>query len=157
MERPQQAQDGVTAQHQLLLVIRAQPSSPTIGDVADHLMLRHHSAVDCMDRAVTAARAPPQRRDSLRAVGLRRPATGARILAGLSESHLEELRRTPRAGLGGPGEGGESPSRWAFLAGLGGLAFLVVSGRDPRRYFEVSFLSTLGASIVHGASGARAC
>ena len=60
----QQAEEaGVTpAQHQLLLVVRAHPSSPTIGDVADHLMLRHHSAVELVDRAVAAGLVPPQRR-----------------------------------------------------------------------------------------------
>ena len=92
----QQAEEaGITpAQHQLLLVIRANPSSPTIGDVADHLMLRHHSAVELVDRAVAAGLV--RRRsdgDDLRAVRLDLTATGARILAGLSESHLEELRR----------------------------------------------------------------
>ncbi len=43
---------------------------------------------------------------------------------------------------------------WAILAGLvGGLVFLVVIwDAILGGYFEVSFLSTLGASIVHGAS-----
>jgi len=46
---------GVTpAKHQLLLAIRghADPAGPTIGDIADYLVLRHHSAVGLVDRAV---------------------------------------------------------------------------------------------------------
>ena len=44
---------GVTpAQHQLLLAIRGNPdpSGPTIGDVAEALLLPHHSAVGLVDR-----------------------------------------------------------------------------------------------------------
>ncbi|MFN8233449.1 MAG: helix-turn-helix domain-containing protein [Actinomycetota bacterium] len=70
-----------TAQHQLLLVVRAHddPAGPTIGDVADHLLLRHHSAVELVDRAATAGlvrRAPDA--DDQRAVRIcsRRSATG---------------------------------------------------------------------------------
>ena len=39
---------GLTpAQHQLLLAVRghADPRGPTVGEVADYLLLRHHSAV----------------------------------------------------------------------------------------------------------------
>src|SRR2546421_20509 len=47
---------GVTpAQHQLLLAIRGHPSGPpTIGEVAGHLLLRHHSVVGLVDRAEQA-------------------------------------------------------------------------------------------------------
>ena len=48
---------GLTAaQHQLLLAIRGHPAAepPSIGDVARHLLLRHHSAVELVDRAVGA-------------------------------------------------------------------------------------------------------
>ena len=88
---------GVTpAHHQLLLVVRAlgENQGPTIGDVADHLLLRHHSAVELVDRAVTAGlvkrRPDPQ---DLRTVRLELTALGARRLAELSALHLEELRR----------------------------------------------------------------
>jgi DNA-binding MarR family transcriptional regulator len=39
--------------HQLLLAIRGHPdpAGPTVGDLADHLVLRHHSAVELIDRA----------------------------------------------------------------------------------------------------------
>ena len=45
---------GLTpAQHQLLLAVKGHPapSQPTITEVADHLQLRHHSAVELIDRA----------------------------------------------------------------------------------------------------------
>src|SRR3954469_6658464 len=47
---------GLTpAQHQLMLAIRGHDGQdPTIGDVADHLQLRHHSAVGLVDRAEEA-------------------------------------------------------------------------------------------------------
>jgi len=54
----QQAEEnGLTpAQHQLLLAIRGHSDrrGPTIGEVADYLLLRHHSAVGLIDRADAA-------------------------------------------------------------------------------------------------------
>jgi DNA-binding MarR family transcriptional regulator len=88
---------GVTpAHHQLLLVVKGHGGSegPTIGDVADHLLLKHHSAVELVDRAVTAGlvRRRPDPVD-LRTVRLTLTALGSRRLAELSALHLEELRR----------------------------------------------------------------
>jgi DNA-binding MarR family transcriptional regulator len=88
---------GLTAaQHQLLLAIRghADRRGPTIGDVADALFLRHHSAVGLVDRTEAAGlirRAPD--RDDHRRVRLRLTPSGARKLASLSRRHLEELAR----------------------------------------------------------------
>src|ERR1700677_99527 len=48
---------GLTpAQQQLLLAIRGHPDrrGPTVGEVADYLLLRHHSAVGLVARAVAA-------------------------------------------------------------------------------------------------------
>src|ERR1700757_1425367 len=48
---------GLTpAKHQLLLAVRGHPnpSGPTVGEIADYLVLRHHSAVGLIDRAVAA-------------------------------------------------------------------------------------------------------
>src|ERR671933_1682677 len=48
---------GITpAQHQLLLAIRGHPDprGPTVGDIAGYLLVRHHSAVELIDRAVSA-------------------------------------------------------------------------------------------------------
>jgi DNA-binding MarR family transcriptional regulator len=88
---------GITsAQHQLLLAIRGHPhpEPPTIGDVADALLLRHHSAVGLVDRAAAAGLVDRQV-DALdhRIVRLHLTALGARRLRQLSGAHLEELRR----------------------------------------------------------------
>ena len=47
---------GITPAHyQLLLAIRGHPDgAPTIGEVAEHLLLRHNSVVGLIDRAVAA-------------------------------------------------------------------------------------------------------
>jgi DNA-binding MarR family transcriptional regulator len=86
---------GLTpAQHQLLLAVRGHDGSPTISDLADHLLLRHHSVVELIDRAERAGlvhRHPDP--DDHRVVHVRLTQTGARRLATLSAAHLEELRR----------------------------------------------------------------
>jgi DNA-binding MarR family transcriptional regulator len=83
-----------TQQHQLLLAIRghADPRGPTVGDVADHLLLRHHSAVGLIDRAAGADLVVRgQDPDNPSAVRLQLTELGARKLEELSELHLEEL------------------------------------------------------------------
>ena len=95
---------GVTpAQHQLLLAIRGHTGAegPTIGDVAGYLVLRHHSAVGLVDRAVKAGlierREDPADR---RVVRLTLSALGLRTLELLTELHLEEIKRlAPRIQL----------------------------------------------------------
>jgi DNA-binding MarR family transcriptional regulator len=87
---------GVTPAHyQLLLAIRGHPGgAPTIGDVAEHLLLRHNSVVGLIDRAVGAGlveRSPDPR--SQRVVRLRLTALGARKLRVLAALHLAEVRR----------------------------------------------------------------
>jgi DNA-binding MarR family transcriptional regulator len=86
---------GVTpAHHQLLLAIRGHPDQrgPTVGDVAGYLLLRHHSAVGLVDRAVAAGLiARSQDADNASAVRLRLTEDGSRQLEALSELHLEEL------------------------------------------------------------------
>jgi DNA-binding MarR family transcriptional regulator len=97
----QQAQEkGLTpAQHQLLLAIRghADRRGPTVGEVADYLLLRHHSAVGLVDRAV-AAKLVKRIRDpeDHRVVRLQLTASGSKHLEALSEAHLEELARLGR-------------------------------------------------------------
>jgi DNA-binding MarR family transcriptional regulator len=88
---------GLTpAQHQLLLAIRGQTGrdGPTIGEIADLLLLRHHSAVELIDRAEVAGlvRRRPDRSDQ-RVVRLSLTALGSRRLRQLTERHLEELDR----------------------------------------------------------------
>jgi DNA-binding MarR family transcriptional regulator len=90
---------GVTpAQYQLLLAIRGHPTgAPTIGDVAEHLLLRHNSVVGLVDRAVAAglvSRYPDS--DSQRVVRLRLTPLGARRLHALAALHLAEVRRLRR-------------------------------------------------------------
>jgi DNA-binding MarR family transcriptional regulator len=86
---------GLTAaQHQLLLAVRGHggDAPPSIGEIADHLLLRHHSAVGLIDRAEAAglvARGPDA--DNGSAVRLRLTEGGARQLEALSELHVEEL------------------------------------------------------------------
>lgn len=93
----QAATAGVTpAQHQLLLAIRGHPdpAGPTIGDVAGYLLVRHHSAVELVDRAEAAGLV--ERHQDIgdsRAVRLRLTVDGTDRLARLTALHLEELRR----------------------------------------------------------------
>jgi DNA-binding MarR family transcriptional regulator len=97
----QQAEEaGLTpAQHQLLLAVRghSDPRGPTIGEVADYLLLRHHSAVGLIDRA-DAAGLVERVRDAKdhRLVRLQLTATGTERLEALSAQHLEELQRLAR-------------------------------------------------------------
>jgi DNA-binding MarR family transcriptional regulator len=97
----QQAEEaGLTpAQHQLLLAIRGHTDTrgPTVGEVADYLLLRHHSAVGLVDRAEEAGLVTRSRDEKdHRNVRLELTAKGAKKLEALSEQHLEELRRLAR-------------------------------------------------------------
>lgn len=93
-ERAARAAGIAPAQHQLLLAVRGHGSSPSIGEIAEHLMLRHHSAVELVDRCV---RAHLVRRvhdpEDQRVVRLELTAEGRRRLSALSAAHLEELSR----------------------------------------------------------------
>jgi DNA-binding MarR family transcriptional regulator len=107
----QAALAGLTpAQHQLLLAVRGHPDrrGPTISEVAGYLLLRHHSAVELVDRAQAAGLIERQADlDDGRAVRLRLTALGEERLRALTAAHLEELARLESqlhalwAGLGG--------------------------------------------------------
>ena len=88
---------GLThAQHQLLLAIKGHRGSdaPTIGDVADHLLLRHHSAVELVNRAQAGGLVERQRDTSdARMVRLHLAAKGEQCLEQLTELHVSELRQ----------------------------------------------------------------
>jgi len=88
---------GITpAHHQLLLAIRGHRGdrNPTITDIAESLLLKHHSAVELVDRAESAGLVDRIRgTDDQRVVRLRVTPRGARKLDRLSHAHLEELRR----------------------------------------------------------------
>jgi len=97
----QQAEEaGLTpAQHQLLLAVRghSDPRGPTIGEVADYLLLRHHSAVGLIDRADAAGLVERDRDpEDHRIVRLQLTAAGTKRLEALSAQHLEELQRLAR-------------------------------------------------------------
>jgi DNA-binding MarR family transcriptional regulator len=88
---------GITpAQHQLMLAVRgsAAADGPTISEVSEALLLKHHSTVGLVDRAVQAGLVErrPDRADG-RVVRLRITRKGAGVLRKLSASHLDELRR----------------------------------------------------------------
>jgi len=86
---------GLTgAQHQLLLAIRGHTGDPSIGEVADHLLSRHHSVVELVARVVEAGLVErvEDPRDQ-RVVRLRLTGAGIERVAALAEAHLEELSR----------------------------------------------------------------
>jgi DNA-binding MarR family transcriptional regulator len=88
---------GLThAQHQLLLAIKGHtgPKAPTIGEVADHLLLRHHSAVELANR-VQAADLIERQRDSTdaRVVRLVLTRKGEECLEKLTQLHVGELHQ----------------------------------------------------------------
>ncbi len=84
------------AEHQLLLAIRGHPrrEAPTVGDVAQSLLLHHHSAVQLIDRAEQhgLVHRKPDTRDR-RVVRLQLSARGRARLTKLSAAHVEELAR----------------------------------------------------------------
>lgn len=83
-------------QHQALLAIKGFPAgaAPTIGELAERLVIRHHSAVELVDRLVEA-RLVVRRHDcdDARRVGLVLTKRAEEMLARLSVAHREELRR----------------------------------------------------------------
>ncbi|WP_353152038.1 MarR family winged helix-turn-helix transcriptional regulator [Pollutimonas bauzanensis] len=82
-------------QHQALLVVKALSiaAPPSVGDVAEQLLIRHHSAVELINRLVRMGllqrfRDPEDRRRVRVAI----TPTGEQKLAVLSSAHLDELR-----------------------------------------------------------------
>lgn len=88
---------GLTSsQHQLLLAIRGhpEPAGPTIGQVAEYLLIKPHSAVELVDRTQRAGLLNRCRdSDDHRVVRLRLSPDGSRILAALTSAHIDELGR----------------------------------------------------------------
>lgn len=82
-------------QHQALLAIKGSREDVTIGALADHLCIRHHSAVGLVDRLREQGYVRRERDDAdRRRVRLVLTARADRILESLSEAHRDELRRT---------------------------------------------------------------
>lgn len=82
-------------QHQALLVIRgfAAEPGPTVGELAERLYIRHHSAVELVDRLVASGLCirVHDEADRRRVILCLTEAADER-LAGLAAIHLEELR-----------------------------------------------------------------
>ncbi len=92
----EQAQSaGLTAaQHQLLLAIRGHGEPPSMRDVADHLLLRHHSVVELVDRAAGGGLVERIADDAdQRITRLQLTREGIRRVELLAAAHLEELSR----------------------------------------------------------------
>jgi DNA-binding MarR family transcriptional regulator len=88
---------GLTPQqHQALLAIKGFPRRDhvTIGELAERLQIRHHSAVGLADRLAAnhLVRRRPDPSDRRRA-NLALSAHGEKVLENLSAAHREQLRR----------------------------------------------------------------
>lgn len=94
---------GLThAQHQLLLAVkghtdeegRPDDRGPTITDLAEYLLLRHHSTVELIDRAEAAGYVRRKRdANDARVVRLHLTQRGEDAIQGLTALHADELRR----------------------------------------------------------------
>lgn len=95
--KTQAAQLGLTpTQHQLLLAIRGHPrkGGATISDIADSLLIRHHSAVELVDRAEAGGLVRRrQDTDDQRVVRLSLTRSGRSKLERISASNLAEIGR----------------------------------------------------------------
>ena len=80
-------------QYQALLAIMGARNDLGIGDIAERLMIRHHTAVELVNRLekndfVTRIKDP---RDARR-VSVKPTATAERLMKGLASAHLQELK-----------------------------------------------------------------
>ncbi|HEU5420480.1 MAG TPA: MarR family winged helix-turn-helix transcriptional regulator [Streptosporangiaceae bacterium] len=93
-EEQAQAAGLTHVQHQLLVAIKGHPGPrpPAIGDLAGDLLLRHHSAVELVNRTERAGlvRRVPDPADG-RVVRVTLTRLGDQRLAELTPAHLEEL------------------------------------------------------------------
>src|SRR5689334_6674231 len=90
-------QAGLTPQqHQALLAIMGFPGREqvTVGELAERLQIRHHSAVGLVDRLVTQGMVErSQATADRRQVYITVSSGGRELLAQLSAAHRDELRR----------------------------------------------------------------
>lgn len=97
----QAAAAGLThVQHQLLVAVKGHPGDipPSVGEIADYLLLRHHSAVELVNRAEAAGlvRRLPDSQDA-RVVRVDLTRRGDRLVTDLTEAHLAELHNLAAA------------------------------------------------------------
>jgi DNA-binding MarR family transcriptional regulator len=96
-EDASRALDVEPQQHQLLLAIKGLPKgkAATIGELAERLQIRHHSAVELINRLVETGRIVRESgTQDRREVMVRLTPEGERILRDLSVEHQTELTRT---------------------------------------------------------------
>src|SRR5690242_12014409 len=91
------ARKGLTSQqHQLLLAVRAHPgpTPPSVRELSEYLLIKHHSAVELVHR-VEAAGLLAREVDPTdqRVARLRLTPAGEALIEQLSETHLTELQR----------------------------------------------------------------
>lgn len=83
-------------QHQLLLAVRARGGERglLIGEIAERLQIKHHSAVELADRAEAHGHVVRcHDEDDRRQVRVQLTAAGEAVLARLAAAHLAELRQ----------------------------------------------------------------
>ena len=86
-------------QHQMLLAIRASdaPGGPTVGTLAEHLIIRHHSAVGLIDRLEERGLVGRVRgQEDRRQVRIHLTSEGEEKLRRLTAVHRRELRNSGR-------------------------------------------------------------
>jgi DNA-binding MarR family transcriptional regulator len=91
------------AQHQLLLAVMGMPPDvePTIGNLAERLLLRHHSVVGLVDRLEERDLARRERQEpDRRQVHIRLTPQGEELLRRLSLDHRAELETSGPALVG---------------------------------------------------------
>lgn len=89
-------QGGLTTrQHQAILAVRSRAPAPaSISDIADHLMIRHHSAVELTDRLVKAGLVMRSTsKDDRRRVLVSLTPRAEAVLEDLSATHRAEIVR----------------------------------------------------------------
>ncbi|HLY17447.1 MAG TPA: MarR family transcriptional regulator [Bryobacteraceae bacterium] len=94
-EMAARAEDLEPQQHQMMLAIRTweEPDAPTVGDLAAHLLLKHHSVVGLIDRLAERGLVERVRGESdRRNVRVHLTPEGFTKLERLSSVHREELR-----------------------------------------------------------------
>lgn len=88
---------GLTSQqHQLLLALRAHPgpTPPSVRELSEYLLIRHHSAVELVNRVEAAGLLIREVDPSdQRVARLRLTPAGESLIEQLSETHLTELQR----------------------------------------------------------------
>ena len=95
-ERQARAVGLSPAQHQLMLAVKGHDDrrGPTVGEIADYLLLRPHSAVELVDRAEAGGFVARTKSDpDGRVVRVMLTPDGERRLQRLSALHLNELKR----------------------------------------------------------------